>query len=56
MARSSSPDIPVSTWRDRVVGYTTVADLLRRPAHRNLVSILLQKVSDQFVKTSGMGG
>jgi hypothetical protein len=24
-------------------GYTTVADLLRRPAHRNLVPILLQK-------------
>jgi hypothetical protein len=24
-------------------GYTTVADLLRRPVHRNLVPILLQK-------------
>jgi len=47
MARSSSPDIPVSTWKDRVVGYATVADLLRPLAHRDLVPILLQKSANQ---------
>jgi ribosomal protein S18 acetylase RimI-like enzyme len=30
MARSSSPDIPVSAWRDRVVGCATVQTLFLR--------------------------
>ena len=35
---------------DRVVRYATVADLLRRPAHRNLVSILLQKSATRMAR------
>ena len=40
MARSSSPDIPVSTWRDRVVGYRPPTPQTFAPLALYLVEIM----------------